>query len=368
MEKATVTLIGLVVLLTATGFAGPRDSGKSEKRPTLRLVLAKTNVLGSFLTDEAVYSDKKNIYLASYEGNLFVLDKSKKDYPVIAVIPVSEAPLRSVRGADQTIYVTCADGNLYVYSATKGFPELAAAHYSRYGLNSLYVDEESVFVSQGQGEMTATSRTLYLSELNQGDIAFDINKATPILIEPFGQTFQPTATVAYDRSSGAQLGRIANPPDLLGRVGTVDLYVHSDILMQTIPGCCGSGLYMYDAVSLQFLGWIPQPFANTAVMLRSGLLAIGTEVGTVEVFDITNPSAPQLVTSADLRQLTGHTGPEDIEIRSLWEDQQTGQIYAGSSWGNDVSRSPSLPAFFVLELTQATSTGPWLNSGTFNNN
>ena len=350
MERATVTLIGLVVLLTVTSFAAPHDSGKPKKGPTLRLVLAKTNVLGSFLTDEAVCSDKRNIYLASFEGNLFVLDKSKKDYPIIAVIPVSEAPLRSVRCAGQRIYVTCGDGNLYVYGATKGFPQLAVVLYSRYGLNSLYVDNESVILAQGQGEMTANSQTLYLSELNEGDTAFDISRAALILVEPFGQTFQPAATVAYDRSSGAQLGSIPNPPDLLGQVGTVNLYVHSDILMQTIPGCCGSGLYMYDAESLEFLGWIPRPFANTAVVLRSGLLAIGTEAGTVEVFDISNPSAPQLVTSADLRQLTGHTGPEDIEIRSLWEDKQTGQIYAGSSWGNDVSRGPSLPAFFVLEL------------------
>jgi hypothetical protein len=350
MEKATVTLIGVVALLTATSFADPRDSGKSTKGPTLTVVLAKTNVLGSFLTDGAVCSDKSNIYLASYEGNLFVIDKSKKDYPVVAVIRVSAAPLRSVRSDGQKIYVTCGDGNLYVYGATKGFPQLAVVLYSRSGLNSLYVNDESVILSQGQGEMTANGQTLYLSELNQGDTAFGIHRATLIPVGQFGQTFQPAATVAYDRSSGAQLGSIPNPPDLFGRVGAVNLYVHSDILMQTIPGCCGSGLYMYDIESLGFLGWITRPFANAAITLRSGLLAIGTEAGTVEVFDITNPSAPQLVTSADLRQLTGHTGPEDIEIRSLWEDKQTGRIYAGSSWGNDVSRGPSLPAFFVLDL------------------
>src|SRR5436190_17518551 len=97
MKKTTMTLIGLVALLTATAFAAPHNSGKKTRVPTLTLVLAKTNVLGSFVGNEAVCSDANNIYLASYEGKLFVLDKSRKDYPVVAAIAVSAAPLRSVR-------------------------------------------------------------------------------------------------------------------------------------------------------------------------------------------------------------------------------------------------------------------------------
>lgn len=350
MKGTTITLLSLVALLLNSRFSEAQNANTPVTTPTLSLVLAKTNILGNFLGPQAVCSDRHNIYLASYQGNLFVLDKSRKDYPVVATIAVSTAPLRSVRSDDQRVYATSADGNLYVYGTTKPFPRLAAIHYSPYGLNSLYVDDGSLIVSTGQGEMTADGQRLYLSELNSGDIAIGIDKLTLIPTGLFGQTFQPATTLMYARSTGALLGSIANPLSLFGQVQAVNLYVDGRVLMQTTPGCCGLGLYMYDTHNQRFLGFLSRPSANTAVSLRSGLLAVGTEAGTVDMFDITNPAAPLLVTSADLRQLTGHTGPEDIEIRSIWEDEQNGKIYAGSSWGNDASRGPLLPAFFVLDL------------------
>ena len=70
------------------------------------------------------------------------------------------------------------------------------------------------------------------------------------------------------------------------------------------------------------------------------------ETGTVGFFDNQN----HLVQRLDLRALTGHTGSEDIEIRSLWADGFDDLVFAASSWGNDASRGPTLPAFFVLRL------------------
>jgi len=49
-------------------------------------------------------------------------------------------------------------------------------------------------------------------------------------------------------------------------------------------------------------------------------------------------------------------GIEDIEIRALWTDNVDNLVFAGSTWGNDQSRSPSLPAFFVLDCTPITGT------------
>jgi hypothetical protein len=50
--------------------------------------------------------------------------------------------------------------------------------------------------------------------------------------------------------------------------------------------------------------------------------------------------------------MAGHTGIEDIEIRALWKDNVDDLVFAGSSWGNDQSRGPTLPSFFVLELVK----------------
>ena len=88
------------------------------------------------------------------------------------------------------------------------------------------------------------------------------------------------------------------------------------------------------------IGW---PFTNTVATLNNGkLLLAGTEAGTVDLFDISDIGSPRLLSSLNLRELTGHTGIEDIEIRSLWADEESGLIYAGSSWGSELSRGPTL--------------------------
>jgi hypothetical protein len=43
-------------------------------------------------------------------------------------------------------------------------------------------------------------------------------------------------------------------------------------------------------------------------------------------------------------------------VRALWFDEVDGLLFAGSSWGNEQSRSPTLPAFFVLQLATGEPT------------
>jgi hypothetical protein len=70
------------------------------------------------------------------------------------------------------------------------------------------------------------------------------------------------------------------------------------------------------------------------------------ETGSVDYFDQDN----HLIKQVDLRLLTGHTGGDDIEIRSIWADGLDDLVFAASSWGNDDTRAPTLPSFFVLRL------------------
>ena len=119
--------------------------------------------------------------------------------------------------------------------------------------------------------------------------------------------------------------------------------------MQTTPGCCGTGVFLYNA-ELQSTGSIPLSNANTVAATNGGKwLVVGTESGMIAVFDI-SLGTPTMLASIDLRQATGHTGIEDIEFRSLWVDPKSGLVYAGSSWGNAASRSLTLPSFFVLRV------------------
>src|SRR6266699_3880721 len=85
----------------------------AQRQFELQLVLAKDHVEGSFLTPETVFADDNYVFLVSFQGQLFVLDKSQPDFPlVVSLIQVSATPLRSVRGDKTKIYITAADGNL----------------------------------------------------------------------------------------------------------------------------------------------------------------------------------------------------------------------------------------------------------------
>jgi hypothetical protein len=79
-------------------------------------------------------------------------------------------------------------------------------------------------------------------------------------------------------------------------------------------------------------------------------LVAGSEAGTMDLYILQGGGLYTFLNNVELRAMTGFTGPEDIEIRTLWMDDRDDLIFAGSSWGNDHSRSADLPSLFVLEL------------------
>jgi len=207
---------------------------------------------------------------------------------------------------------------------------------------------ENIYVSRGQAQLAVDSEFVYLSELNEGDTAMAVAKATLTPGLTYGQTFTPNAAMVFDRVDGEHIVDIAAPSDVWGQPAQGVIYVDEKILAQTIPGCCGSGIFLYNPDTFALSQIIRRFYTNTVVRRGRWLIA-GNEGGQVDVFDIEQNPAP-FVSSAPLRFLTGHTGSEDIEIRALWNDRVDNLIFAGSSWGNTQSQSSSLPSFFVLEL------------------
>src|SRR5438128_2387038 len=55
----------------------------AQRQFELQLVLAKDHVEGSFLTPETVFADDNYVFLVSFEGQLFVLDKPQPDFPLV---------------------------------------------------------------------------------------------------------------------------------------------------------------------------------------------------------------------------------------------------------------------------------------------
>ena len=332
-------------------------AAQSPKSPQLRLVLAKDHVEGSFTTPQSVYADNHYVYLASQQGKLFILDKIKPDFPLVIALQVSSAPLMAVRGDLKNIYIAGADGKTYVYGNRNPFPLVATI--SNAGIitkSSIAVDTTpngSLFVSSGQSSMAVDEHYVYLSTLNYREFALKESKSNLFFApeQTFGQQFEPYITVVYDQNSGTRIRAVPNPLDINNNgFQQVALFAGDGLLVQTIAGCCGSGIYLYGAADTEFLGAIPWLYTNTvATTGRGRLLVAGTETGTVDLFDISDISSPVHLSGVNLRTATGHTGNEDIEIRSLWVDKN-GKIYAGSSWGNDQSRGPTLPSFFVLRI------------------
>jgi hypothetical protein len=307
---------------------------------SLQLVSVK-NIQANFLGPQAVWADREQIYLASYQGDLFVLARDQEtDFPMVEAIQVSNVPLVAVRGDGQFIYVAAADGLLTVYRKTQGHLELnQVVSVAEYELGSLAL-EHGVLVAKGQGMISANRRYTFLAQANPIDVGVELGKGG-VVSRVFGATFDALNTVVFDRHTGEKSGEIPNPRNYFGNISRPALYADEDILIQTVPGCCGVGIDVYSATDFSLMNRISRLGANAAMPVpRTTLLVAGNEGGQVDVFDLAQNPYP-LVASADLRQITGHTGIEDIEIRAAWVD---------SSWGNDQSRGPNLPSFFVLVL------------------
>ena len=331
LRRLAAITSGLLVHLPLAAYAG---------QVPLDLVSARDHIEGSMTTAESVYADATRIYLATAQGTLFVLARDRAaNFPLVESITYTSS-LRAVRGDDQNVYVTAGDGNLLVYQKGSQLALAQTIPIATYSLAGLAVTADKLFVGVGQTHFAINDGFVYLAGLNAGDdIVIELSKPLLTPVRTYGLAVAPGTTVVYDRQTGNGVGTINS--------GGWNLYADNTSVIGTVPGCCGSGIGVYDPNSLALSQYIWRTWTNT-VATRSNLMIAGSEAGYVDIFDLAANPSPMLAT-LDLRQITGHTLPDDIEIRALWADGLDNLIFAGSSWGNDQTRTPSLPSFFVLE-------------------
>jgi hypothetical protein len=306
------------------------------------VVSVRDHIPGSF-GHRNIWADRDRIYLGSAQGSLFVLARDRAaDFPIVQTIDIG-VPISGVRGDAERLYVTAVDGQLRVYAKGSSLSLVTTRAYSTY-LGSLEVFQDKLYLGVA-GELAVDSDRLYLAQLNEGEVALEVDKGTLEVTRTYGQTFVQGRTVVYDRLTGAAGATIPYPPVQLGPPGQPTLYPNGNRLIETVPGCCGLGITILQAPEFVESEFIPEPNTNVIVAVQHGFWS-GMETGEIGYFDSQN----HLVQKLNLRTLTGHTGSEDIEIRALWADGFDDLVFAASSWGNDASRGPTLPAFFVLRL------------------
>jgi hypothetical protein len=309
--------------------------------PQISLV-SSVRINGSFLYPQAVYADSERIYLCSYQGDLFVLQRDREtNFALLQTISIG-APLASVLGDRENIYVSSRNGNLYVFRKTWPLQFLRSVELSNYGISALAVVGANVYAAKGQASMAATESRLYLSELNAGDYAIEVGS-----MRSFGEgEFVAGKTLVFDTQAVGPIRAVSNPNS-----NHVNLSAWGPFIYLTNPGCCGFGVYIYAAGTLEPVQFLNRP-ANVFVGIqRMGVpLGIaGSEFGDVHLYSL-GETGYRLEDSVDLRAATGFRGSEDIEIRAVWVDGIDNLVFAASSWGNDESRGGSLPTFFALEI------------------
>jgi Calx-beta domain-containing protein len=324
---------------------------------SLSMVSARAGIEGGLVLPQTMYADSTHIYLSTSGvptgGRLYVLRRNRAaDFPVVEQRDF-EVALGAVRGDATHLYVAGRDGILYVYRKTSPLTLVRAIPVSDLQLVGLDVVDNRIYVAVGQAHVAADAGHVYVSSLAPSDGVVEIVKGTWATGTSFSG-FEPNVTVVFDRLTGARVSAIPNPADATGDRGISALYADREILGQMRPGCCGLGVSLFDPETLAFDQRLAS--GNSNALARQGRwLIVGTEFGTVEVWDIGRRPAP-VVARLNLRTVTGHTGVEDIEVRALWFDEVDGLLFAGSSWGNDQSRSSALPAFFVLQLATGEPT------------
>jgi N-acetylneuraminic acid mutarotase len=308
------------------------------------LVSVRDHIPGSFLTPHAMHADRDRIYLGSYQGTLFVLARDRAaDFPIVQTIDIG-MPITAIRGDADRLYLTAPDGQLRVFAKEIPLRLVATRSFSTY-LGAVTDFGDKLYLGVGFAELAVDRDRLYLAQLSENDVVFEVDKATLEVLRTLGQPVVMGETGVYDRSTGAKLGSIPFPPSFMGPPSQPILYLDANRLFETVAGCCGMGINIISLPSLVESQFIPEAFTNTVVAVPGGFWS-GLETGEVGFFDTEN----HLVQKLDLKTLTGHTGIEEIEIRALWADGFDDLVFAGSSWGNDASRGPTLPSFFVLRL------------------
>lgn len=336
-----VSAVVFLLLLCANLPARQYHAGILSWSPQLTLI-GTANLQGSFVTAQSVYADNERIFASSYQGDLFILERNRDEgFPLIQTIHLN-TPLSAVAGDDHNVYVSSRDGNLYLFSKTWPVQSVGSTALSQGGLASVGLAGNHVYVATGQASMAVSNENVYLSELNRGDFGLDVTS-----MKAYGAQSSPGATLIFDRENLQFSGAIPNPP-----ASQVNINAWQKFIFLTIPGCCGSGITVYDANTMKDIQYINRPSMNTvAGVSRRGdsLLVGGSESGAVDLYAF-NRTAYHLISTADLPALTGFDQPEDIEIRALWVDGLDNLVIAASSWGNGQSRGPSLPSMFFLEI------------------
>ncbi|MEX2147519.1 MAG: Calx-beta domain-containing protein [Candidatus Rokuibacteriota bacterium] len=312
---------------------------------------ARAGIEGAVLLPQTVYADASNIYISTSGvpagGRLYVLRRDRAaDFPVVEQLDF-EVALGAVRGDATHLYVAGRDGVLYIYRKTSPLSLVTSIPIADLQLVGLDVVDNRIYVAVGQAHVAADAGHVYVSSLAASDAVLEIVKGTWTRGVSY-DGFEPDVTVVFDRLTGARLTAIPNPADSTGDRGISAVYADREIVAQMRPGCCGLGVSLFDPATIGFDQRLASRNSNSLAR-RGRWLVVGTEAGSVEVWDIGRRPAP-VVARVDLRALTGHTGIEDIEVRALWFDEVDNLLFAGSSWGNDQSRSSALPAFFVLQL------------------
>ncbi len=328
----------------------------TEGSVSLELVAARDHLEGAFLTPRAVVADRDRIYLASQShGRLFVMDRKATGFPLVQTLVESQGVgFTSVQTDGVKVFVVNIFGTLHAYLGAT--PLVAPSVHLVSSLKTageLALVPGGVVVAQGGScNVAANGRHIFLSQLNPWEGAKEYALPGLGLTRTYQPTFDRSHVHVMDRTTGMEVASLPAPLDLAGQVSHPAVLADDVLVAVFNPGCCGTGVDIYDARNLQKRMTIPRPWANTVVfkrVLNRTLALIGGEEGGVDVWELA-PTSAQKLASLNLRQATGHTGVKDIEIRALWADGHDDLVFAGSSWGNDTSRSPRLPSFFVLRL------------------
>ena len=322
--------------------------------PGLRLVSARTQIDGYFLTPRAITADSQRIYLASRSGgSLFVFARDRAaNFPIIQRVEIANPGLglSSVTVDATYVYVTTVSGDLVTFTKNPSLSlvsrvTLAPGSYSE----DAVVDGAGVIIADGSVKLAATSTRVFVHPANENDaaIAFSPSLERRATYVP---PLDPARAFAFDRATGALLGSIAAPADVFGGRNMAVMDTTGAYLAAFVAGCCGAGVDFYNPDTLVPFVSITRWYTN-AIAWSGGYLVIGGEEGGVDLWQIGAGGSVNRLATLDLRALTGHTSSEAIEIRALWTDPHDRLIFAGSSWGNDQNRSLDLPSFFVLERT-----------------
>jgi hypothetical protein len=262
------------------------------------------------------------------------------NFPVIQTIDVG-AQITAVRGDADRLYLTAPDGQLRIYAKETPLRLVATRSFSTY-LGAVIDFGDKLYLGVGFAELAVDRDRLYVAPLGENDVALEVDKATLEVTRTYGETFIEQKTGVYDRATGALVGSIPYPPQFMSSSSHPILYLNANRLFETVGGCCGTGINIIGLPELVESLFIPEAFTNTVVAVSNGFWG-GMETGDVAFYDSQN----RLVQKLDLKALTGHTGPAEIEIRALWADGIDDLVFAASSWGSQALITPS---FFVLRL------------------